>query len=579
MSKEVLVVDNKVTVDVTAGIVLPTEENLGAIGVLPSLLSGKVRVTSSSGSSQFECVADGVADDRPILLEALTYAAANMPCVVELGEGDYGISGGIEVKPPQGARGLIICGAGATATRIRFNKGSALVGTQFIAFAIAPSVTPTVGAFSTYLQDITVDGIGFYDDDPAAHEGGTGEESHGVKIQYAVNARINECHGNSIGDECFDLNFVSQGYITNNTTINTPSFGSGSALNVQFCQSVLIDGNVCHGSDTQGVISTVTGSSGVGIENVDVALPDDMKYITVTNNILRDFDGAAISPNNADSATVMTHCDMSHNTIDNCGTGILLLGSNLHQFYKVIGNTITNTTDGILFNVANTLDSIISNNVIDTCSNRGILCNGTRIALSGNNISNTAAAAIYISSALDVQINGGIIDSCGGIGTPTIQAIVDGKEVTIDGAQILNTNSTTQVILSCERIRNVRIEGGTPYIGAIWSANEVTNCTLNGGINLDGATYGSGRISGNRIDAGGADLGGVAITLASTNDACIVTDNYINTFHSGTHRTCINVASGSDNHVITGNITIADAPANGIVDAGTGNIVANNQEL
>ena len=76
------------------------------------LKSGQVRVSVSNGSdTYFQCVADGSTDDRAVLLQAFDLAKVNMPCAVEFGPGDYAVTGGMEIKPPAGSRGLTIIGS------------------------------------------------------------------------------------------------------------------------------------------------------------------------------------------------------------------------------------------------------------------------------------------------------------------------------------------------------------------------------------------------------------------------------------------------------------------------------------
>lgn len=118
----------------------------------------------------YGAVGDGVTDDRAAIKACFDEAILNMPCIVQFGTGDYGISGGMQIEPPQGARGLIIKGMGATATRVRFNGSGEIQPGQFIAFAIRPTGTPVYQTYSTYLKDVIIQDIGFYDDDPITHQ-------------------------------------------------------------------------------------------------------------------------------------------------------------------------------------------------------------------------------------------------------------------------------------------------------------------------------------------------------------------------------------------------------------------------
>jgi hypothetical protein len=239
--------------------------------------------------------------------------------------------------------------------------------------------------------------------------------------------------------------------------------------------------------------------------------------------------------------------------------------------------------------VLRNINFVVANNVIEEVAERGIFAGGTGVTISDNNIVGTVNSAIRIGTANGVLISGGIITGCctgssdenGNMiiaSEGDIASFQDGNKITVDGVQIINSRSWGKMIVACERVMNCKIDQIVPYYQQIFSANEVKNNTMSGGINLDGNNYGSGMIIGNRIDTNNKLIQNDAISLNSTNQSCIVSNNYIKTTHDGsTHREGIYVAANSNNHVITGNITVSETPSSGIVNAGSTNVVENNK--
>lgn len=620
------------------------------------LKSGQVRVSVSNGSdTYFQCVADGSTDDRAVLLQAFDLAKANMPCAVEFGPGDYAVTGGMEINPPAGSRGLTIKGSGNGPTRFTFAKNDALTGNQFIMFAIKPAVEPTVGDFPNYLKDITVEGINFFDKYPEAHAsfslpsftggtgynisdslaqasvsptGGTGftgtvtavdgfgaitafditsdgqdyhnndvitftggtipatatvqsEESHAIKLRFTINASIKGCGCENIGDEGFDFNYVNGGILTNCTTLGTPSYGAGAALNVQFSDGVIISNCLLQANQVIGTRSTVAGGGGISAEMVS-GITENMDNITISNNTLRDFADAGISLNNSVTTTELSNIVIANNNINNCSNGIEYTASPGAKIKGtlVTSNVIKNVNNGITGSMAqaDNQDCVISNNIIQDVVARGILISGTDITIADNNIKNVDNSAIRLGSSSNVVISGGVIDNCGGVGIQTILAPSDGKRVTVDGVQIFNSKSTTQVILNCERVRNCLVHQTTPSHQQVWSANEVTNNSLNGGIGIDGVAYGPGIISGNRIDTEDDLIPNTAIAITGDNDRSIISNNFIKTTNPGsTSRKGIHLETGSLNCVVVGNITVSEVNTDGIVNDGTNNTLSANR--
>ena len=88
---------------------------------------------------------NGVADDRASIVAAIDAALLNLPATVYFPQGTYGISGGIEIKPEPGSRGLLFKGDGVGATTIAFNGATSLVSAQYVAFAVKLDKPPKSG--------------------------------------------------------------------------------------------------------------------------------------------------------------------------------------------------------------------------------------------------------------------------------------------------------------------------------------------------------------------------------------------------------------------------------------------------
>jgi len=139
-----------------------------------ALVTGQVRVTTSSGVTDYQLAGDGSTDDRAALNTLLQAAILAMPCTVELGAGDYAMSDGIELDLPDSSRGLHIKGQGAGVTRLVWHNASV---SNYYALKIFSDNAKTyksanAGAenVAIYPSDIYIEDIGFLDDDPFAHQ-------------------------------------------------------------------------------------------------------------------------------------------------------------------------------------------------------------------------------------------------------------------------------------------------------------------------------------------------------------------------------------------------------------------------
>lgn len=529
---------------------------------------GLIVVTTAAGTQRYECTADGTSDDRSTIVSALSYAASNMPARVDFGPGDYGIFGGYVMTPAQGSRGLTIAGCPG-ATRLRFTSGVALTGSQEIAIKIQPSVTPTVGVYADYLHDITVIGMGFYDDDPSTHGGGgASDESHGVRIDYCVNAVIENCFALDIGDEGFDLSRVKGGAIRNCYAENTPSQGSnGAPVSVQQgCTNVVVEGCKLFGSNTIGTKGAATDSSGVSIATIAATAIDG---VVVKGNVIRDFDNGVFINT---SAARIDRVNVIGNEMDNVAAGVLRSGaSHVAQYIKVIGNTVSDCTDtafDFAVSAANTQDVFICDNIVDNPTTRGMLLLVTRATLSNNHFSQ-CPQAIVCTGGDDITISGGMMYQCGGAGAQVVD-FTSTDNVSMSSVSLLDVQSTTSIILGVQDVKNCvikRNEGSQVDSTVITQAgaginncvNAVGNTLVNCGIRpLSTAT--DGVIASNQIyinTDGAASSTRYAIDLASGNTGYAIVGNNVDTSDSANNQVCLRTNASATGGLIGGNVLVA----------------------
>ena len=558
---------------------------LGNLKKYVSLAKGQIAVSASNGVTFYQCTADGSTNDQGTIETALFAARDNLPAFVEFGPGRYGIYKGTTLAITQGSGNLIIKGNN---TRLVWSKNGIPDNQAYVALKIWPAVLPTVGDYDNYLQNVTVDGVEFEDLYPVAHEGGTGEQTHGIQFKYIQNAVIRNCLAYNIGDEAFDLAFVQNGKVINNTGIATPSpllvgvANTGAAtINLQNCKNVVVTNNTVQGSTVAGTKSALAGSSGIGLENVVTDPDDDISGVVISNNVVRDFADAGILVNNADSGTEVKDSVITSNVVDNCGQGVGFIGNNIHRNFIVQANVIKGVAEGIKFDLdkEKNLDCVVAFNQISDCTSNGILCNGTRVSLSGNNISNGSARAIFCAQGVDVSISGGIIDDCGGVSLPDIQGGISSTSstnVTADGVTIRNSKANNQVIRYVNHVKNCHISQTAPSYQQLSGITTATDNVLNGGIRTAASV--PVVISGNRIDNGGADLltTVIATALTNTNNNSVITGNVV--ILSGQTDNCIRVVTGTTGCLVTSNVVV-NSGGNGIFDQSTNSLVDNNQQV
>ena len=517
---------------------------------------GIITVSGATAQTRYACNANGSTDDRATVLSAMAAAVADMPATVTIGPGDYSMSGGMHIEPAQGEKGLTIRGAGANSTRFIFDKGSALAAGEFIMFRVRPAVTPTVGVYATYLQDIHIDGIGVYDNDPATHDSGA-EESHGFSIAHTVNGNITNCVVDNVGDEGINLSNVYGGKVTGNYTVSTPSLSSSGAINIALgCNSVVVAHNKVVGGAAPGTRSTVSGTNGITVEIINSALASDIVGVTISDNMISGPENAGVSISISDSTndSDVVGLKVENNFITDTLYGVSRIGEGgIAKAWSISMNTITDVdSSGISFNTISTatVNCSMSFNTIENitvASENGIYANGTGINMSGNNIKNVDNIAIYSFSGEDIVISGGNIDGCGDTTTATIEGNTSATSILVDGVNITNSASTTYAIRRVTEVKNCNIHQTTPSQFQILGVKRVIGNTMNGAIQSDGDGF---IISNNNIDSSAVDTGNDSIKVSADSNGVISGNRIINT---GGNRIGIDLEDGSTNNIVDGN--------------------------
>jgi hypothetical protein len=557
------------------------------MGSAPSLKWGQISVSTSDGLlSLVQATADGAADDRSIILGALTTALANLPAIVEFGPGKFGISGGIEIKPAQGQKGLMIKGQGPNITKIIFNGDGELVSTQYIAFKIIPSVTPDPrNDYTKYVQDIYFRDIGFFDDDPVLHA--SSEESHAISMQYVINAGIVNCDATDIGDEAFNFTFVDNGIMSKLKCTNVPSVGSGGgAITVQHGSSnVTVEGCQVRGSNTPGTKSTIPGGHGIHLEHTSATGNFDSKNITVSNNNVSDFGGAAFK---IASNTTGSHRNVvvSSNNFTNCQYGVSKTGVNNIKDTSIVGNVITNMSatagsgDTVSYGIKfpgtpdETLNTTISGNTITDVDTAALI--NIQTATVSSNTYKSCTRGIHITNGIDINISSSTFDGCGGTNLEEVEDTTSSTTTKVSDLLIKNSNTSSASIKGVASLDSTIIgpRSASSPENCVYFVSEVTNCNLAGGIRPK--SNAPAKICNNKIawnDTGGANSA-PGILLQSTSDNSVISGNQIDLSGSSQNQYCIKIPAGSTDTLVVGNNLKAKTAglSNAFNNAGTGTI-------
>ena len=154
------------------------------------------------------------------------------------------------------------------------------------------------------ISGVTIEGLTFRDDDPAAHCGAYGvlapgrcvtEESHGIFVSHTVGVSIVNNRFDRIGDE--SITIASEGEIRGNVFTNTPGIprSGGSAIVVDGT-NILVEGNLIIGGAEDpsgaGCGAFACQSDGRGI-SIETNMGLESGQITIVNNEVRDYQGWA----------------------------------------------------------------------------------------------------------------------------------------------------------------------------------------------------------------------------------------------------------------------------------------------
>ena len=559
------------------------------MGSAPSLKWGQISVSTSDGLlSLVQATANGTADDRSIILGALTTALANLPAIVEFGPGKFGISGGIEIKPAQTHKGLMIKGQGPNITKIIFNGDGELVSTQYIAFKVIPSTIPSpANDYTKYVQDIYFRDIGFFDDDPVLHA--SSEESHAISMQYVINAGIVNCDATDIGDEAFNFTFVDNGIMSKLKCTNVPSVGSGGgAITVQHGSSnVTVEGCQVRGSNTPGTKSTIPGGHGIHLEHTSSSGNFDSKNITVSNNNVSDFGGAAFK---IGSNTTGSHRNVvaSSNNFTNCQYGVIQTGVNNIKDTSIVGNVITNmsatagASDTVSYGIkfssttpAQVKNTTISGNTITDVDTAALL--NIETATVSSNTYNNCTRGIHITHGLNINISSSTFDGCGGTNLEEVEDTTSSTTTIVSGLLIKNSNTTSASVKGVASLDSTTVgprSSATLPENCVFSVSEVTNCNLAGGIRPPGNT--PAKICNNTIawnDLGGADTTPGILLLGTSNNS-VISGNQIDLSGSNSNQYGIEILTGSTDTLVVGNNLKSKTAglSNAFNDDGTGTI-------
>ena len=403
-------------------------------------------------------------------------------------------------------------------------------------------------------------------------ESGVSEETHGVNVQYGYGVKITNCGFETIGDEGIELDYCEDAVITNNKFLDTPAAelsGGGAISAKNGCERVVISNNVIDGYGT--------GARNVYGINLKIILATAIKDILIAGNTITNHQSAGISINAA-SAVTSSRISIINNIISGCDNGILRAGGNPVEHTKIVSNTITDGITGINFNIgaSNNLDCDVAFNTIDTMSDKGIECKGTRLNLSGNNIRNTDNSAILLTTdSIDVLISGGIISACAGGSGDNDRVITDLSAISsadVEGVTILDAQSVTSIIDGVRTVKDCYIESAAVNLGSrgIDDVQFVSDNTLiNTGIRL---VKNKSVCNGNHITI--ASNPSVAIIRVNAVNDSSVMNNYIEV--TGGTRTAIEETTGANYNNISHNNVRNRGSGSAVTVVGAGTVNQDN---
>ncbi|MFK8017823.1 MAG: right-handed parallel beta-helix repeat-containing protein [Gammaproteobacteria bacterium] len=530
-------------------------------GRTPKGWPGAVTVTSNAGVKTWNCRADGSGfDDRATIVEAMTYAIANMPAHVHFGPGKYGVSGGMILEPTQGDSGLTVESGGDA--EFVFTGGVPLTGGQEIMFKIRPSVTPGDTAYDDYLSDIVFRRLRCSDDDPAAHDGT--DQSHFVDVQYCKNVLVENCVMDSVGDEAINFLHVVSGTIRGCYTINTPSFGTdGAPISIQQgCRDITIEGNTLYGSSTPGTASTIARSAGISVASLTAA---GIENVRIEGNTIRDFERAGVFLN--PSSGNLDDIKIQNNFINGADYGLRRVGgsnslTNLTFTYNTLSDILL---EGFSSGVAGVSDDHnVSRNTFDGCPVALQMPVAVRLRFNDNLLKACERGAI-VTTSTDSEFNLNRFEGCGGAGIEEIET-TNGTGNTANQNISKNSACTNGIIRNVQNchgneLRRASVSAANGGFGIESCVNASGNILVNAGIR-PAASATDGLISNNKITCsftGGTSSGRYAIDIAAANTNYTITGNNVDMTGCANNQLALRL-NGND-CVVTGNTFIAATDA------------------
>lgn len=460
---------------------------------------GLITVDGASSTQYFLAAADGVTDDRSIILSALNAGAADMPCKIKFGAGVYAITDGVKPTILQGSRGFRIEGAGRDVCEIKFNKGSAL-NIGYIAIALAPSVNPTLGDYANYLKDISIRGIKFSDADPYAHQSFSAEFT-GADTSSTANATVMTDTGAS-----WTVNaFVNQ-QLRNTTDKSVGTILSNTATTITVDHMFIGTTNVWNSGDGYAISATIEESHGADIKyatNADISFCSGLDIGDESMNLSHVVGGALNNnttigcPSIGGGTTINTQGCSAVSVSRNIAQGATLYGvRSVVTGSSGIGTEIIGASDNVTditlsdniisgFEQAGYVENnAVSGKVMDTISYSGgsVRDCGNGILFSGSNLhKNGSVSAITISNTINaiasnlgatnttgMKMQGLVIDTCSNQGVTISGTNISFVDVDISNVtnRAINIASSVGVTINGGVINECGNAGNVPVIGA-----------------------------------------------------------------------------------------------------------------
>lgn len=350
---------------------------------------------------------------------------------------------------------------GVTDTEVTFNIDSG---------ATSPCVGfGKIAIHSQFLRDFTFSNIGVIDTNPAAHSGASGEETHGLGLDYAKNLTINNFGSTGIGDESIELVWVEGFKVKGIHSYLTPTeeLTGGGVISIKNgCHNGLVDGFSLNNLTDRLPSNASDNTYAVNFKNV--VHPEYSDNIKVMNGFIEGMVTAGIRFNTGTAD--ITNIDIDNVNITGGEYGVTQGGSNhalsVIKFNKVkmvdqwgtpfdIDRALGDASDIELHN--SLMDGRFSTNANSTCAVVG----GDGYLLKDNHYKNTKIGIIGTANSNDVKVRGGTIEKCGGTGTTYAQYAYDQSpalNMSVDGTKVKNGVAVTVGFRNVGTIKHVEFE-------------------------------------------------------------------------------------------------------------------------